>query len=63
MLTLSFFDWNGQFVKKANIIEVKKEDISFLLDIHIATVETYEGWWEVYNSCGKLVAYWEKDCT
>ena len=60
-MTLSFFAWDGSFVEDANIIEVEAGDICMMTDAHIATVECYGGWWEVYNIDGKLCAYWEDD--
>ena len=60
-MTLSFFAWDGSFIENANIIEIKKTDVNWATDIHIASVECNVGWWEVYNINGKLCAYWEDD--
>ena len=60
-MTLTFFTDNGYLVMNANVVEVAKTDICHPIDTHVASVECFGGWWEVYNCCGKLCAFWDAD--
>ena len=61
MRTLTWFLEDGTMIT-ADVVEVEASDICPQTDDHIASVETYGGWWEVYKVPGvALVAYFEED--
>ena len=41
--------------------EVTKKDVIPRLDTYVASVECYGGFWEVYNSSGRLIGYFLRD--
>ena len=61
MKIMTFFTDNGLLIEDANVIIIEKADIRWDTDIHVASVECYGGWWEVYDVCGELCAYWEAE--
>ena len=61
MKTLTWFLEDGTMIT-ADVVEVEASDICPITDDHIASVEAYGGWWEVYRiPGGEVVAYFEED--
>ena len=61
MRTLTWFLEDGTMVT-ADVTEVEPSCIVPTTDDHIATVEVYGGWWEVYRiPGGDVVAYFDPD--
>lgn len=60
MIELTFLDDNC-CETSVFVIEVEKSDIDPRFDTHIRTVETYLGWWELYNIGGQVCGYFEQD--
>lgn len=61
MIVLTFFTDNSYLVMNANVVIIEKADIRWQTDHHVGSLECDGGWWEIYNVCGKLCAYWEDD--
>lgn len=47
---------------KVLVKEVEKKDIIPFIDVYVDSIETYTGWWNVYQSAeGELIGYWERE--
>lgn len=60
MVNLTYLDDDYE-VQIISVVEIEKADVRPLFDKHIRSIETYTGWWELWNIDGVVCGYFESD--
>jgi hypothetical protein len=60
MVELAYLDDNCK-AQTINVVRIEKADVRPPYDKHIRSIETYTGWWELWNIDGVVCGYFESD--
>jgi hypothetical protein len=58
MVELTYLD-DYYRIQKIHVVEIEKADVRPPYDKHIRSIETYGGWWELWNIDGIVCGYFE----